>query len=185
VSLHYLRNGNNPNVFDMLSQMSHPNDNPEEAAKYQRMGEIAYMAEKQHEAFVFMRTHPVETLNNTFHRFVDIWLSETDSLVDIWSGASLYGKAILTFNCALSLMSLLGVLYARRSRHPDAAPFGMVLLIFPIVFYLTHSSPRYRFPMDPIIVVLAASSLAHLIRARSGASRDSKAAECRPPLPAS
>ena len=176
--------GNNPNVFDMLSQMSHPNDNPEEAAKYQRMGEIAYMAEKQHEAFAFMRTHPVETLNNTFHRFVDIWLSETDSLVDIWSGASLYGKAILTFNCALSLMSLLGVLYARRSRHPDAAPFGMVLLIFPIVFYLTHSSPRYRFPMDPIIVVLAASSLAHLIRARSGASRDSKATECRPPLPA-
>jgi len=42
----------------------------------------------------------------------------------------------------------------------------MVLLIFPMVFYLTHSSPRYRFPMDPIIVVLAASSAAHLLSAR-------------------
>ena len=155
--------GNNPDVFDMLSQMSHPNDNPEEGEKYRRMGEIAYMAEKQHEAIAFMRTHPVQTINRTFHRFVDIWLSQTDSLVDVWLSASLLGKAILIFNCTLSLMGLLGVLYARRSRLPEAAPFGMVLLIFPIVFYLTHSSPRYRFPMDPILVVLATSSVAHLI----------------------
>jgi 4-amino-4-deoxy-L-arabinose transferase-like glycosyltransferase len=155
--------GNNPNVIDMLSQLSHPNDNPEEAEKYRRMGEIAYMAEKEHEAFAFMRTHPVETLNNTFHRFVDIWISQTDRLTDLWSTASLYGKALLTFNCLLSLLGLLGVLYANRSRHPDAAPFGMVLLVFPMVFYLTHSSPRYRFPMDPIIVVLAVSSFAHLM----------------------
>jgi hypothetical protein len=77
----------------------------------------------------------------------------------------------------LSLMSLLGVLYAYRSRNPDAAPFGMVLLIFPMVFYLTHSSPRYRFPMDPIIVVLAASSVAHLLSARFGSLRKAKTVE--------
>jgi hypothetical protein len=46
---------------------------------------------------------------------------------------------------------------------PEAAPFGMVLLIFPMVFYLTHASPRYRFPMDPILVVLATSTAAHFI----------------------
>jgi len=39
--------GNNPNVVDGMSQFSHPNDNPEEAEKYKRMGEIAYMAEKE------------------------------------------------------------------------------------------------------------------------------------------
>jgi len=177
--------GNNPNVIDMLSQMSHPNDNPEEAAKFTRMGEIAYMADKQHEALAFMRTHPAATLNNTFHRFVDIWLAQTDSLVDIWVSASLYGKTLLTFTCMLSLLGLLGVLYAHRSRNPDAAPFGMVLLIFPMVFYLTHSSPRYRFPMDPIIVVLAASSVAHLLSARFGSSQKTKVAEPLPPVPAS
>jgi len=179
--------GNNPNVIDMLSQMSHPNDNPEEAAKYRSMGEIAYMAEKEHEGFAFIRTHPVETVNNTFHRFVDIWLSETDSVVDLWSNATLYGKALLTFNCTLSLMSLLGVLYAHRSRNLDAAPFGMVLLIFPMVFYITHASPRYRFPMDPIVVVLAVSSAAHLLSARFGSSSNAKAkaVEPLPPFPAS
>jgi hypothetical protein len=177
--------GNNPNVFDMLSQMSHPNDNPEEAEEFRRLGEIAYMAEKRHEAFVYMRTHPVETLNNMFHRFVDIWLSETDNLLDLWVGASLLGKATLTFNCLLSLLGLLGVLYARRSRRPEAAPFGMVLLIFPMVFYLTHASPRYRFPMDPILVVLATSSAARLISlVQFGASRKTNAVAPLPPFPA-
>ena len=175
--------GNNPNVIDLLSQMSHPNDNPEEAEKYRRVGEIAYMAEKQHEAFAFMRTHPRETLNYTFHRFVEIWLAQTDSLVDLWSGASLYGKAMLTFNCLLALLSLLGVLYAYRTHHPYAAPYALVLLIFPLVFYLTHSSPRYRYPMDPLIVVLAASSVGRLLSfARFGNPRKTNAVTPVPPF---
>jgi len=92
---------------------------------------------------------------------------------------------LMTFDCLLSLLSLLGVLYARRSSHPDAAPYGMVLLIFPLVFYLTHSSPRYRFPMDPIIVILATSSLARLISfAKFGAARKTNGAVPLPPFPA-
>jgi hypothetical protein len=177
--------GNNPNVVDGLSQLSHPNDNPEEAEKYIRMGEIAYMAEKEHEAFTFMRTHPRDTLNYTFRRFVNIWLAQTDNLLDVWSSAPLYGKALMTFNCLLSLLSLLGVLYVRRARHPEAAPYGMVLLIFPLVFYLTHSSPRYRFPMDPILIILAASTLARLISfAKFGTPRKTNAAVPLPPFPA-
>jgi hypothetical protein len=177
--------GNNPNVVDGLSQLSHPNDNPEEAEKYRRMGEVAYMAEKEREAFTYMRTHPRDTLNYTFHRFVNIWLAQTDNLVDLWSSVSLYSKALMTFNCLLSLFGLLGVLYARRSRHPDVAPYGMVLLIFPLVFYLTHSSPRYRFPMDPIIVILAASTAARLISfVKFGAPRKTNRAMPLPPFPA-
>ena len=62
--------GNNPDVTDTCRTWLHPNDNPEEAEKYKRMGEIAYMAEKQHEAFAFMRTHPLDTLDFMFRRFV-------------------------------------------------------------------------------------------------------------------
>lgn len=38
--------GNNPGVPDTWSPWLHPNDDVEEAAKYMRMGEIAFMAEK-------------------------------------------------------------------------------------------------------------------------------------------
>jgi hypothetical protein len=140
----------------------HPNDNADEAEKYKRMGEIAYMAEKQHEAFEFVRTHPAETLNFMSHRFAENWLGVTDSPVDSWSHAPLYAKGFIFLNSAFSLLCLLGALFAYRARHPDAIPYAFVLLVFPLVFYVTHASLRYRFPMDPIMMVLAAGGIAHL-----------------------
>jgi len=36
-------------------------------------------------------------------------------------------------------------------------------VVFPAIFYLTHSTLRYRFPIDPIILILAMGAAAHLI----------------------
>ena len=155
--------GNNPDVTDTMSNWAHPNDNPAEAAKYARMGEIAYMADKEHEAFAFMRTHPLETLDFMFRRFVENWLGITDSPADLWANGNLKVQGFIILNSLLSVLCLLGALYARRARIPEAPLYAMVLLIFPLVFYVTHSSLRYRFPIDPIIVVLAVSAVAHLI----------------------
>jgi 4-amino-4-deoxy-L-arabinose transferase-like glycosyltransferase len=175
--------GNSPNVTDTMAQWQHPSDNPEEAAKYKRMGEIAYMAEKEHEAFAYMRTHPGETLSHVFRRFVDTWLATSESPADVWANADLAGRSFLVLNSLLSVLCLLGALYAHRARHPEAIPFGMVLLIFPVIFYLTHSSLRYRFPIDPIMVVLATGAVAHLIwLARSQNPNRKKAAEPIPSL---
>ncbi len=176
--------GNNPNVPDTWSPWLHPNDNLEEAEKYKRMGEIAFMAEKQQEAFTFMRTHPAETLQFMFRRFVDNWLAITDSPVDAWSVTPLYAKAFIVMNFLLSLFTLLGALFAYRSRPVEAFPYVMVLLIFPLIFYLTHSSLRYRFPMDPIMMVLAAYGVAHPISQwleRAGTQPDT--ATPAPPVP--
>jgi hypothetical protein len=155
--------GNNPYVSDTWTPWRHPNDNPEEAEKYKQMGEIAFMAEKQKEAFTFMRTHPADTLRFTFRRFVENWLAITDTPADAWSVTPLYLKAFMLMNFLLSLFTLLGALFAYRSNSVEAYPYAMVLLIFPLIFYLTHSSLRYRFPMDPIMVVLAVYGVAHPI----------------------
>jgi hypothetical protein len=177
--------GNSPYVTGTMAQWQHPSDNPEEAAKYKRIGEAAYMAEKEHEAFAFMRTHPGDTLNFVFRRFVDTWLASSESPVDVWSNGDLAAKSLLVSNCLLSVLCLLGALYANRARLPEAVPFAMVLLIFPLVFYLTHTSSRYRFPMDPIMLILATSAVAHLISvARSRNPNVRKAAAAAPSLPA-
>jgi hypothetical protein len=177
--------GNNPNVADTWSPWMHPNDDPAEAEKYKRMGEIAYMAEKQQEAVEFMRAHPRDTLYFTFHRFVDNWLAVTDSPLDSWSNSPLYVKALLLMNILLSLFTLFGALFAYRTRLPEAVPYALVLLIFPLVFYVTHSSLRYRFPMDPIMMVLAANGVAYpLGRLRARIWRKQGAFMTAPSLPA-
>lgn len=155
--------GNNPNVSDTWTPWLHPNDNPEEAKKYKQMGEIAFMAEKQQEAFTFMRTHPAETVNFMFHRFVENWLAITDNPADAWSATPLYLKAFIVMNFLLSLFTLLGALFVYRSDPVEGFPYVIVLLVFPLIFYLTHSSLRYRFPMDPIMMILAAYGVSHPI----------------------
>ena len=136
-----------------------------EAEKYKRMGEIAYMAEKQHEAFAFMRTHPGDTLNFMFRRFVENWLGITDTPADIWSHVPLYAKSVHGHELPVFFVVACLELYSSTARDTRncAFPFAMVLLVFPLVFYMTHSSLRYRFPMDPIMMVLASGALAHLL----------------------
>jgi len=155
--------GNNPDVTDTWSPTLHPNDSRAEALKYKQMGEIAFMAEKQREAFLFMRTHPADTLRFMFRRFVNNWLAITDSPADLWATSPLYLKAFIVMNFLLSLFTMLGALFAYHSDPEEAFPYAMVLLIFPLIFYLTHSSLRYRFPMDPIMMILAAYGVAHPI----------------------
>ncbi len=75
--------GNNLKVTDSSAQWQHPSSDPVEAAKYTRMGEIAYMADKEHEAVTYMRGHPSETLNMVFRRFEMNWLAFSDSPVNI------------------------------------------------------------------------------------------------------
>jgi hypothetical protein len=155
--------GNNPDVSDTWTPWLHPNDSPEEARKYKQMGEIAFMAEKRQEAFTFMRTHPAETVNFMFHRFVENWLAITDNPADAWSATPLYLKAFIVMNFLLSLFTLLGALFVYRSDPVEGFPYVIVLLVFPLIFYLTHSSLRYRFPMDPIMIILAAYGVSHPI----------------------
>jgi 4-amino-4-deoxy-L-arabinose transferase-like glycosyltransferase len=177
--------GNNPNVADTMGIGEHPTDNAEEAAKYKRMGEVAYMAEKEQEAFAFMRTHPADTLSVAFRRFQVTWLATTGNPLDIWSGGNPAGLSFLVLNCLISVLCLFGALFANRARNREAAPFAMVLLIFPLVFYVTHTSLRYRFPMDPIMLILAASAAAHLLSlARSRNPNAKKAAGPVPSIPA-
>ena len=153
--------GNNPAVPDSWSPWLHPNDDPSEAAKYARMTEIPYMEEKQHEAMLFMRAHPVETMGFIFRRFTDNWIAMWDPPADIWSRVDLTTKLEILGNCLFPLLALLGVLLASRQHNEITVPLAAVMLFFPLVFYITHTSSRYRHPMDPMMLVLAVYALAY------------------------
>jgi hypothetical protein len=155
--------GNNPDVTDTCSCSLHPTTDESEAAKYAQMTEIPYMEQKQSEALAFMRTHPVDTLRFTFRRFEDTWLGVWDAPADVWRSSHASIRALVVFNCSFSLLALCGVLAAFRSQNDAATPLGAVLMAFPAVFYLTHPSSRYRFPMDPIMLVLATYALGALL----------------------
>jgi 4-amino-4-deoxy-L-arabinose transferase-like glycosyltransferase len=177
--------GNNPDVADTVGAWQHPTSNAAEAAKFVRMGEMAYMADKQKVAMAYMRTHPLETLNFTFRRFEVFWMVFSDSPWDVWQSGDLSIRSFLVFNTSMTLLCLLGVLTAYREHIREAFLFAAVLLVFPLVFYFTHASMRLRFPIEPMMLILATGAVAHLLsllRARD--PHPKKAATPAPSLPA-
>lgn len=155
--------GNNPAVPDSWTPWLHPNDNLDEGRKYARMTEIPYMEEKEREAWAFIRSHPGETARSTLHRFANHWLGIWDSPVDLWGTAPWYMRLTILFSCVFALLSWLGILLAYRTRSAAANPLGIVMMIFPLAFYLTHTSLRYRFPMDPVMLVLSVFAVAYAL----------------------
>jgi len=152
---------NSPEVPDTFAGYLHPTEDPKEADKYKRMTEIPYMEEKQSEALAFMRTHPRDTTRFFFRRFADNWLGVWDAPADLWRFMPPFMKVTLIWNCLFSLLSFVGALFAYRARSEAAMPFASVMLMFPVVFYVTHTSGRYRYPMDPMMAILAVFAFAY------------------------
>ncbi len=157
--------GNNDQVPDTWSPDLHPNDYAPERDKYVRLGELEYMRQKQSDAIQFMKSHPQDTMRFFWRRFADNWMGTWEPIQDGWSKMSLQNRSFLIANISLSLLSLLGVLLMYREKNQYAFPLATFPLIYPIIYYVTHSSPRYRHPIDPALVVLAIFALAYPIRA--------------------
>ena len=155
--------GNNPDVPDTWTQWLHPNDNLDEALKYARMTELPYMAEKEREAWAFIRSRPLDTARFMLHRFANHWLGIWDTPADLWPTAPWYLKLTIVSNCLFALLAWMGALFAYRTRNLAAYPMAMVMLIFPLTFYLTHTSLRYRFPMDPVMQILAVFAVVYVV----------------------
>jgi hypothetical protein len=155
--------GNNPDVPDTWAPFLHPDSDPKEASKYARMTEIPYMEEKQREALRFMREHPGDVARFTFRRFEANWLGTWEAPTDAWAESSAFERLMLAENCVLSLLSLVGALFAFRNRQEAALPFALILLVFPLVFYFTHPAGRYRFPIDSVLMMLTVYALAHVL----------------------
>lgn len=106
--------------------------------EYNRLGEIQFMEEKQRVAFQFIKDHPAQFLRLCGQRFFYFWTSP-------------YRKTWF----AVSLASWLGMILALVQRKILAVPFAIVLLLFPIVYYVTHPWSTYRHPIEPVMILLA------------------------------
>jgi len=73
-------------------------------------------------------------------------------------------RAIFLFNACVALATLLGVVFLFLRRNPYAIPLSLVPLLFPLIYYATHTNLRYRHPIDPILLLISAIAIASSIR---------------------
>lgn len=149
--------GNNDQADGIGTANLHPISNSRERAQFLEMGEVAYNAEKQRLALEFMTSHPAKAAGFAWRRFVAIWAGgSVDPVADFERHDDVWFRWVLGMNVVVSLSALAGFIVLAREGHGFAVPAGAFVLVFPLAYYITLAPPRYRHPIDPVLMLLAA-----------------------------
>jgi len=160
--------GNNDHTQDIFRGDLHPIYNSTEREKYIAMGEIPYMQQKKQEAIAYMISHPAREARLITYRVISIWSGGTPyPLQDFLGTPSLRFRGVLVFNLIAAVGALCGIIILFRERSQFAIPVAAFPLIYPWAYYLTLALPRYRLPIDPIILLLLAISIQRLAQMRT------------------
>lgn len=134
-----------------------------ETLRYLRMGETAFLDEEKRKAFQFMASHPRVELQLFAWRFVDFWMGVADPWKTFVETDSLLIRGILLGNFLSSAGALLGIAVLFLKRNAYALPLAAFPVFFPLLYYVTHTSLRYRHPIDPILLLITAIAVGTLL----------------------
>ena len=138
----------------------HPIDNAAERARYTELGEIEYMREKKDAALDFIGHHPGSEIRAIWSHFVPIWTGGSMRPIgDFVHSGSWTLRGILLFNILAGIGAFAGVAVLFRSHSVYAWPLAVFPIVFPLVYYVTLGSARYRHPMDPVLLLLTSIAL--------------------------
>ena len=147
-------NGGKPAPF---WELGHPTKDPDEFRRYVELGEVSYTANCSNEVMAFVREHPSKFLRLVLARVYEFWLGDLgrsdDFAGSLKTAISVSGVKKLCYVLPLPFM-VAGILVALR-RKLWISPLVAFLLLLPLAYYITHVTQRYRYPIEPIILILA------------------------------
>ncbi len=132
----------------------------EETRRYAQLGEAAYLSDKQMRAGTFIRQKPALFLHLTARKIIATWIGTEHPIDDFRAANSLLVRVVILCNAILTLGTALGALLLARSKNPFTFPLVVFPALFPVIYYVTHPSLRYRHPIDPILILLSVFALA-------------------------
>jgi 4-amino-4-deoxy-L-arabinose transferase-like glycosyltransferase len=146
--------GNLGNATHWWNDAVHPAGNNAELAEFRRLGEQGYMLRERQQALAFIQSHPGIYLWRSFRRVVYVWTG-------FWNLRPEYLREeplalANSFFCTIfTVLAMTGLYKALWSSRNAATPYALVLLVFPLVYYLSHSDIPYQLPIEPGLVILA------------------------------
>jgi hypothetical protein len=147
--------GNNE-IFDPESREVNRITRYEQTRLYAHVGETAFLDQKWQAAKHFVGTHPSLYVQLCTQRFVATWLGTDSPGHDFFRSDSTIARFLLLWNGVCLVLLVVGLARLYSERRDFFAPLAVFPLIFPVSFYLAHTSLRHRHPCDPVLLVLAA-----------------------------
>jgi 4-amino-4-deoxy-L-arabinose transferase-like glycosyltransferase len=150
-----LWSGNNE-IFDPYSRDMNRITRYEQIHLYAQQGEREFLQEKLGKAVSFIRVHPALYAQLFGRRVIATWLGTESPWQDFEQADSSFVRFILIWN-AIALAGLIAGLlrlYARQQVY--FVPVACFPVIFPLTFYIAHTTLRHRHPCDPAVALLMA-----------------------------
>lgn len=144
-----LRLGNGPWADGTWMRYLHPTQSVYAMRQYREMGELAYIDMRKRQAMEFIKEDPARFAWLDFKRLVYFWAG-VPRIAKVWWLAETKNSGFL----ASSVLMFWGLGRALRKRKPGAWLFFWLILCYPAIYYLVFPYPRYRHPIEPMIVIL-------------------------------
>ena len=148
--------GNNENYDDQHNFRPGAITQDREILRYVRMGEPAFMEEEKRKAVAFIVSHPRVEVWLIAQRFVDFWTGTAAPLATFRQADSVWLRLLLLCNDAAPLCAFFGIVVLLTTKNSYAFPVVAIPMVFPLLYYVTHTSLRYRHPIDPVVLLLSA-----------------------------
>jgi Dolichyl-phosphate-mannose-protein mannosyltransferase len=146
--------GNSSDTSNPANSNVLPGYNKSELEELQRVGEPAYMAEKQRQASELVAHDRLRyaglTLRRVLHTWIGLWEFPARWKLD---ESGIPNILMYTF---ISVMAFAGLIMAIRDGREEAVPLAFLPIFLPATYYLTHSDMGFRHPIDPVLVIFAA-----------------------------
>jgi hypothetical protein len=152
-----------------------------ENRKLAELGELTYLQEKAEAAKAFIVAHPGEFGTRTVKRAFYFWASTPEGWLDVGGTKRALFAELMNLRRPLfalsSILAFIGLVIGWRRQLPGIVLFTILLVLPPLPYYLTHGENRYRHPIEPEIMLLAAYTLVTAIE--SGGPGRSRTADQR------
>ena len=168
--------GNFPGSPGVAYAGMHPAVNPRIFNEYVRMGEIAFNKFKGAQAMNWAKSYPADFVKLSFKRVADFWDGgelNHEPPSDPWR------PWMVTLE---SVPALLGLLRAGLRRVPNIGPTALIMLLYPLPYYVVYTNPRYRHAIEPLMVLLIGYFLVSVwdeVRSKTDAKAKEMAAAAR------
>jgi len=136
----------------------------EETRRYAQLGETGYLDEKARLARSFIQGNPGLFGRLVGRRIIATWLGTEHPYEDFKRTDSVLVRTVLIVNLLLTAGTFAGIWLLLWKKPLPAVPLIVFPMLYPVIYYVTHTSLRYRHPIDPLLVLLTVYSVVCAIR---------------------
>ena len=152
-----LHEANNNASSGLWTRNEHPGNDPASMRRFQELGEIRFMDEKKQQVREFIHDHPGKFALYTVERFWYFWAAPPQAT--IVAGYDLWVARHVQFLLA-ALVAFAGLFLALLRKNQYRWLLAPFLLIYPLPYYIVNPFPRYKHPIEPVMLILIVYVLA-------------------------